>query len=436
MITKNILKSILSLILKNQELICDALRQDMGRSSVESHISELVVVKEELKYFIKNIKKLEAPRKVPTPFQLQPGKSYIKNEPYGTVLIISPWNFPFHLGLVPAIGALAAGNRVIIKTSPHAHQSSRLLSRIINEELNSELIRVEEGGNEKVHELLQKKIDFIFYTGSEKNGREIYQMAAQKMIPIVMELGGQNPLIFHKDGYLKAIERIVWGKLLNAGQTCLSPNHIFVHESIKDAFVDEYIRKVFAFYGQDTLQNGDYPQIINEANFNRLSRIIEENRKYLTYGGETDITSLKIAPALLELDFNTARESSLLTAEIFGPILPVISYRDEKEVIDLIASQASPLALYLFSSDKKLLRELSNETHSGSICVNDCLVQGSNPNFPFGGVHQSGIGKYHGYYSFQTFSHPKNILIRSKKWGLIPRFPPYSKAIFNIYKYI
>ena len=431
-----LLKDILKLIRQKSDSISGEIFKDMGRSSIETHISEIVVIKEELKYFIKNLKKISKPKRVLTPFQLQPGKSYIKNEPYGTVLIIAPWNFPFHLSLVPAIGALAAGNKVIIKTSPQAPNSSRLLFKMFNEDLKSDFIRIEEGGAEKVLALLEEKIDFIFFTGSEKNGRKIYELAAKKMIPIIMELSGQNPLIFHSDGYLKALNRIVWGKLLNAGQTCLSPNHLFVHHTKKEALIQSFSDVVKEFYGGQVLESNDYPKIINKNEFDRLVEIIDKNTENLILGGESNAGSLKIEPTLIEIKIEDAKDSSLLNSEIFGPILPIISYNDINDVIHIINKNSAPLSIYIFSSDKELIDQITNETISGSICVNDCLVQGSNPHFPFGGVQNSGIGKYHAIHSFDAFSNPKSILIRSKKFSLIPRFPPFSKKIFKIYDHL
>ncbi len=433
---KIIIKQIYRLIKKNEVEILEVLFKEFSRNVIESKISEIVVINEEIKSVLKNLKKWSKLKRVPTPFQLQPGKSYIKREPYGTVLIISPWNFPFHLSLVPAIGALAAGNKVIIKTSPLAPNSSRLLHKMFNEELQSDLIRVEEGGKEKVLAILEEKIDFIFFTGSEKNGREIYQLAAERMIPIIMELSGQNPLIFHSDGYLKALNRIVWGKLLNAGQTCLSPNHLFVHHTKKEALIQSFRDVLNEFYGEQILENTDYPKIINTGEFERLVEIIHENRESLILGGKSNIDSLKIEPTLIDVKIESAKDSSLLNTEIFGPILPIISYDNINEVIQLINENSAPLSIYIFSSDKELINQVANQTISGSICVNDCLVQGSNPHFPFGGVQNSGIGKYHGIHSFNAFSNPKSILIRSKKFSLIPRFPPFSKKIFKIYDHM
>lgn len=433
---KDLLKRLLILIKDNSTRITEGIFNDMGRSPIETHISEIVVVKEELKYFIKNIKKLCRPKKVSTPFQLLPGKSYIKYEPFGTVVVISPWNFPFHLSLVPAIGAFAAGNKVLIKTSPKAPKSSSLLKDIINNQLNSEWIRVVEGDEATAKDLIEKEADFVFFTGSERSGREVYKLAAEKFIPVVMELGGQNPLIFHADGSLKTINRLVWGKLLNAGQTCLSPNHAFVHHSVKDAFINSFKDTVHEFYGEDILMNDDYPKIIDADDFKKLNLLIEKNRNSIISGGKSNAEKLKIEPTLIEVSNMEVVSSELLKSEIFGPILPVVFYSEIDEIIKQINQNTPPLSTYIFSSDKKLIHKIEAETTSGSICVNDCLVQGSNPHFPFGGVKNSGIGQYHSEYSFKAFSNPKSVLIRSKKLSLIPRFPPFSKKIFKIYDHI
>lgn len=433
---KEIIKELLFLMKKNSFEITSVLTNELNRAPIETHISEIVVVKEELKYFIKNVKKLCRAKRVPTPFQLLPGKSYIKYEPFGTVVVISPWNFPFHLSLVPAVGALAAGNKVLIKTSPKAPLSSLLLKDIINNQLDSEWIRVVEGDDTTARDLIEKEADFVFFTGSEKSGHEVYKLAAEKFIPVIMELGGQNPLIFHADGSIKTMNRLVWGKLLNAGQTCLSPNHAFVHHSVKEEFIKSFKNTVHEFYGNALFSNEDYPKIIDSKDFNKLNTLIEKNKNAIIVGGKSNAEKLKIEPTLIEVNSTDAKSSELLNNEIFGPILPVIFYSEMDEVIKQINYNKPPLCIYIFSSDKKLISKIEEETTSGAICVNDCLVQGSNPNFPFGGVQNSGIGKYHGIHSFNTFSNPKNVLIRSKKISLIPRFPPFNKKIFKVYDYL
>ena len=439
MVTKRLelLKSISKLVQLNGDEISRVCYLDFGRSEVETQISELIVIKEELKLCISNISGWAKPKKVRTPFQLQPGSSYIQYEPYGTVLVIAPWNFPFHLSLVPAIGALAAGNKVIIKTSPLAPNSSRLLNKIINHDLHSDYISVEEGDDSKVEEILQRQsIDFVFFTGSTRNGQQLYPLVAKYMLPIVMELGGQNPLIFHEDGNLNAVNRIVWGKLLNAGQACLAPNHIFVHNSLKGVFVPKIVETILGFYGTDSLSSSDLASILNKQKFDRLVNLLEPNSLYLTHGGRYDVERLKIEPSVFEIPFSEINRNTLINDEIFGPVFSVVYYDKIDDVLSFTASSPSPLAVYLFTSQKAIIKKVEFSIKSGSLCVNDCLVQGANANFPFGGVGSSGIGKYHGYHSFKTFSNAKNVLIRSSRFNLIPRFPPYASRIFKIFKYV
>jgi aldehyde dehydrogenase (NAD+) len=424
------------LIKSHEPQIAVCLKNELGRHSVESYISEIIVIKEEIKFALSNIKKWHTPQKVITPFQLQPAQSYIHYEPYGTVLIVAPWNFPFHLSLVPAIGALAAGNKVIIKTSPRAPESSRLIFEIINNKLNSDLLKVVEGGSETVAELIAKDTDFIFFTGSAKHGKEVYKLAAGKMLPVVMELGGQNPLIFHNDGFLKAVDRIVWGKLLNAGQTCLAPNHVFIHHSVKDDFLKEFKKQVGVFFGNNVLDNDDYPRLIDSDKFFEIDEIISKNKDRIVCGGKSDEIKLKIEPTLLDFNIDEINRLGVIENEIFGPVLPMITYQNIDDVMKIISASQSPLAIYAYTSDSKLIDNLTQKTKSGSVCINDCLVHGANPYFPFGGVRQSGIGKYHGKHSFLTFSNAKSVLTRSKRFSLIPRFPPYSKRIFEIFKFI
>jgi len=434
---KKILNKLNKLLISNELIISEVLLDELGRHQTETLISEIIVIKEELKLSIANISTWDKPKKVSTPFQLLPAKSYIKYEPFGTVLIIAPWNFPFHLSIVPAIGAVAAGNKVIIKTSPLAPKSSTLLKKIINEELNSEFIQVIEGNENILEEIINhQKIDFIFFTGSPSNGKKVYQVAAKYMLPIVMELGGQNPLIFHKDGNLNAVKRIAWGKLLNAGQACLAPNHFFIHISLKDVFVNKLIRVINDFFGENPIERSDLTNILNMEKFQRITDLMDENNSYLIYGGKKSADKLKIEPTIYEIPLSELDSNSLIINEVFGPLFPIVYYENLDDVIEKINQMSSPLSIYVFSESNNILKQVENNTKSGSICVNDCLVQGANPNFPFGGVGNSGIGKYHGYNSFTTFSNPKNVLVRSSKFSLIPRFPPYSKKIFNIFKFL
>jgi len=422
----------LELVRSRQDEICHAALADMGRSEVETHISEIVVIKEELKLFIRNLRRWARPQRVSTPIQLFPAKSYLMREPFGKVLVIAPWNFPFHLSLVPAIGALAAGNTVVIKPSPHAPACAALLAKLINEELRSERIWVLPADEASVQDTVRNGVQFIFFTGSPAHGREVNKLAAEYMIPAVMELGGQNPLIYHGDADEALVKRIVWGKFLNAGQTCLSPNHVFVHESKREAFLRSFRNATDEMYGADALTSEKYASIINERQYRRLEELLERHSGRIISGGMKDGARQRIAPALAEVPLQEAKTSELVQNEIFGPICPVIFYKDVNDVLDIV-KQHSPLVVYLFSRDKNLRKRLSSTTTSGAVCVNDCLVHGANPNFPFGGTHGSGIGKYHGKYSFLIFSNTKGVLVRSRL-DLMPRFFKKASRILFILK--
>ena len=407
----------------NLELILDTLEQDLGRHPTESMMAEIVVIKEELKLFKRNLKKWLKPKKVPTPLQLLHSSSEIQLNPLGRVLIISPWNYPFHLSLVPAIGAIAAGNSVVIKPSELAPNSSHLLAKIINEEVKSPLIKVQEGGKEIVEKLLEEKFDKVFFTGSEEKGKLVYAAAAKQLTPVTLELGGKNPLIVDKTIDLSLVRRIVWGKFLNAGQTCLAPDYALVHQDIFDDFVKAVVCQIKQFYGNTPVDSSSLTRIINTPHFKRLLSVMDDNKLELIHGGTSDEKTLKIAPTLLKLDML----DFTLDEEIFGPILPIITYRKVDEIITFIEKYPTPLVTYVFSSTKATIDFIKEQIHCGAVSINDCLMHGANPNLPFGGIGSSGIGKYHGLHSLLCFSNQKTVFKKSRFFEISLKFPPYTK---------
>ena len=401
-----------------------ALNKDLGRHAAESCIAETVVIQEEIKLFRKNLRRWLKPKKASTPISLFPSTSKIQLDPLGKVLIISPWNFPFHLSLVPAIGAIAAGNSVTIKPSEFAPHSSKLLAKIINEEIKSPFLKVVEGGIKDVKKLLTLKFDKIFFTGSVEKGKSVYKAAAKHLTPVTLELGGKNPLIVDKSANLKLIKRIVWGKFLNAGQTCLAPDYALVHKDILDSFTQQFTLQLKAFYGSKPLESDSLASIVNKLHFKRLNQILIDKSTQIIAGGSVNEQTLKIAPTLLK--FNISEFD--LEDEIFGPILPIISYQDDIEVLNFVKRYPNPLVSYAFTSRKSFIHILSSQSRTGAISFNDCLMHGANPNLPFGGVGSSGIGKYHGYHSLLSFSNQKTIF-KKNAWGDIKlKFPPYTKS--------
>jgi aldehyde dehydrogenase (NAD+) len=395
-----------SIIQASQSDIYSALEKDLGKCQLESYMTEVGLTINEIDFMIKNIKRLSKYKRVKTPVMFFGGSSFIAPEPYGTVLIIGPWNYPFQLVMIPLVGAIAAGNCAVVKPSELSPNVSNVITKIINENFDKEYIISVEGGVDTSEQLLSQKFDYIFYTGSTTVGRIVMEAATKNLTPVTLELGGKSPCIVDKETNLDiAAKRIAWGKLINCGQTCVAPDYLFVHKEIKDKLIERIISSVNEFYGSNPINNEQYSKIINERHFNRLMSLI--NDQNIIYGGQHDIGKLKISPTII---YPVTNDSKIMQDEIFGPFLPILEYDNLNEVIDFINDRPKPLALYFFSNNKSNVKQIITNTSSGGVCINDTINHITNAYLPFGGVGDSGIGNYHGIATFDTFSHKKSIL--------------------------
>ena len=424
---KEMLIMLKKLIKNNEQEILEAVKKDLHKSEFESYLSEIAMVYEEINLHIKNIKKWSKRKRTRSSFMFFPSKNYIEKEPYGTVLIIGPFNYPFQLVILPLIGAIAAGNTAVIKPSEHAVNTSKLVEKLINENFNEEYIKVvgADEGKKCVEELLEQEFDYIFFTGSIKVGKIIMEKASKKLIPVTLELGGKSPCIIDKDADLeKAAKRIVWGKLLNSGQTCVAPDYLFIQEEVKEKFLRLIVKEFHLQYGESIIESEDYPRIISKREIQRLSKYLNEGHIY--YGGNYDEETLYFEPTILT---NIREDASVLKEEIFGPIFPVMTFNNLDQVIKYINKRDKPLALYYFSEDKNNIKRVIKETSSGGVTINDTILHVGTTNIPFGGVGTSGIGAYHGKKSFDTFTHEKGIVERGTFIEFSFRFAPFKNKI-------
>lgn len=422
---KESLARLLSTIEMMEGEILDALKEDLNKSPFEAYATEVGLVKEEIRYLRRKLRGLSRPKRVRTPLAHFPSKSRVYQEPYGSVLIISPWNYPFQLSLIPLIGAIAAGNTVILKPSAYARATSSLLERLLRSCFSTEHVAVVQGGREVNQDLLSLRFDHIFFTGSTAVGRVVMRSAAEHLIPVTLELGGKSPCIVDESAdIVLAARRIMWGKLLNAGQTCVAPDYILCHESKVKQLLACLKSAAEGFFSPSPLENPDYPKIINERQFERLSSILERSQVY--YGGKTDSDRLLISPALI---YPASWESESMQDELFGPLLPILTYSDLDEVIETLQVRNKPLALYLFTTSGSVKKRVLGSLGFGGGCVNDTVVHLATSKMPFGGVGHSGMGSYHGKESFRTFSHQKSILEKSRLIDVPLRYAPYSKGL-------
>ena len=427
------LKALKSVLLKYEQDICEALYADFKKPFFESELTEFIIVMMELNRVLKNLNKWTKPEKVYSGILNFPSRSEIRFEPYGTILIIAPWNYPFQLIMSPLIATIAAGNTATLKPSELTPNTSQLIQKIISEVFNSDYIAVVEGGIEQSQKLLSLKWDYIFFTGSPKVGKIVYEAAAKNLTPVTLELGGKNACIVDDSVPLQlAARRIIWGKFVNAGQTCIAPDYLIVKNSIKDAFVNYLKKELKKAYGDNPQNSSDYPRIINKANFKRLTKLIEGHKIIL--GGEDEENELYLAPTLLDLahlNSKTEREKlpEVMNEEIFGPILPLVTFNKEEEIGEWISKFDKPLALYVFAKNKSLINTILTEYSFGGGAVNDVIVQFTNHRLPFGGVGKSGIGAYHGHTSFKTFSHKKSVVSRATWLDLPMRYAPYTQKL-------
>ena len=415
------LKNFKQAILQHQTDIAQALLVDLNRAEVETYATEILLILGEIDYAIKNLKKWMQPEKLATNLQQFPASARIYPEPLGIALIIGPWNYPFQLTLSPLVGAIAAGNCVIIKPSELASNCSKVIAEIITKSFAEEYITVVEGGVETSQQLLALKFDHIFFTGGTAIGKIVMEAAAKHLTPVTLELGGKSPCIVDVDIKIECTaQRIVWGKFLNAGQTCVAPDYLLVNKNIKPQLLTAIQKSIKEFYGDNPAKSLDYGRIINQKHFDRLIQFLQDGN--ICIGGESNKNECYIAPTVID---NITLTSAVMQSEIFGPILPIIEYTDINEAITIINSQPKPLAIYLFSQNKQLQQRILQNTSSGGVCINDTVMQAAASGLPFGGVGDSGIGRYHGKTSFETFSHYKTVLQRSFLFDIKLRYAPY-----------
>lgn len=416
----------LKLLYKNIKLmsvdIYDALKKDLNKSETETYMVEIGMVLNEISYMIKHIRSFSRPKRVATPLAQFHSKSYKMPCAYGMVLIISPWNYPFMLALEPMVDAIAAGNSVIVKPSEISPNVSDVIAKLISKTFDKGHVDTVLGGVEECTFLLDQDFDYIFYTGSTRVGEIVMKKAAEHFTPVTLEMGGKSPCIVDETANIPlAAKRIVFGKFLNAGQTCVAPDYILCDKKIKDKLIDELERQIVLQYTVDPIKNDAYPKMINKKQFDAMSKFITDEN--LIFGGKKDEESLKIEPTLL----NSTFDNDVMQIEIFGPILPIITFDDIDEAIAKINSLSKPLALYIFSSSKTNQNKVLNRCQFGGGCINDTIIHIATPNLGFGGLKQSGIGAYHGKIGFDTFTHYKSI-VDKKTWLDLPmRYQPYNK---------
>ena len=422
---KMYLEKLKEVLLKNEELLYDSIYKDFGKSKFDTFTTEISFVLKDINYFLKNLNSLAKPKKVRTNLANQLGSSKIYPEPLGCTLVIGAWNYPYQLSLSPVVAALAAGNTCILKPSEIAENTMKAMAKIINENFPKDYFYVAEGGIEETTEILKLKFDKIFFTGSPKVGQIIYEAAAKHLTPVTLELGGKSPAIVTSSANFEvAAKRIVWGKFLNAGQTCVAPDYILVDEKVKDSFLDSlqsYIQK-FNYHSESE----NYTQIINQRNFDRLVNLIDQEKVF--FGGKTDAAKRYIEPTIMH---DVTWNDKVMQEEIFGPILPVLTFKNFNEALLQIAAYEKPLSAYLFSDNSEEKEEFTTKISFGGGCINDVVMHLSNDYLPFGGVGNSGIGNYHGKYGFDAFSHQKAVLDRAT-WGEPDlKYPPYNDKKLN-----
>ena len=424
------LRSLYRGIKRFEPQILEALRSDLGKSAEESYMSEIGMCLTEIRHTARHLREWSRPQRVPTPLMHFPGSSRIIREPRGVCLIIAPWNYPFLLAVGPMISAIAAGNCVTLKPSEYAPATAAVLEKMLDVCFEERFCRTVTGGAEVSAAETARPYDMIFFTGSTAVGRKVMAVAAQNLTPVVLELGGKSPCIVDETADLPvAAARIIWGKCLNSGQTCVAPDYVLVARSRKDALIREMQKAICRFYGEDPCENSAYPRIVNERHFDRLAAMLPEDS---AVGGRVDRESLKIEPTLIETTLND--QSPLMTEEIFGPLLPIVPYDNIHEALGYILSRPRPLALYLFSRNRKLQRRVVETIPFGGGCINDTISHITTPYLPFGGTGDSGMGAYHGRCGYETFTHAKSILSKPFRPDLPVRYPPLTGKLDLLHK--
>jgi aldehyde dehydrogenase (NAD+) len=421
------LRQLKKMLLDKREVFAQALKADHHRHPFETWVAETGLCVRDIDYTLKHLKDWMRPERVSTPMICQPGRSRIHREPYGVVLVIAPWNYPLQLAMIPVVGALAAGNTVFVKPSEVAPHTSQALAQAIEEYLDPQAVNVIEGGVETSTVLLEENFDYIMYTGSGDVGKIVMSAAAKHLTPVTLELGGKSPCVVDRKVDLKvAARRIIQGKFTNSGQTCIAPDYLLIHQDIFDDCVQALGQTIKEFYGQDPKQSDDYSRVISAKHYARLKALLGDGK--VVCGGDTDPATNYIAPTLIK---DVKEDSDLLHEEIFGPILPLIPIRNLDEAIATINARPKPLALYLFSKDKKAAQRMIQETSAGSFTFNDAVLNYLVPELPFGGTGASGLGAYHGRHSFETFSHAKAVMLRPTFADAALRYPPFNSKKFK-----
>ena len=415
------LRKLKSCIQKHEVQINEAIRKDLGKSGFESYMCETGLVLSEISYMLKHVRKFSREKTVWTPLAQFHARSFQKPSPYGVVLIMSPWNYPFLLTIDPLVDAIAAGNTAVIKPSAYSPNTSQLIQEMLGECFSPDYVAIVTGGREENTCLLQEHFDYIFFTGSQRVGKEVMRHAADHLTPLTLELGGKSPCIVEKSANLKlAAKRIVFGKYLNCGQTCVAPDYIYCDPVIKDALIQELKKQITLQFGKHPLVNPNYGKMINEKHFQRVCGLMDTEK--LVHGGDNNTDTLQIEPSILD---NVTFEDAVMQEEIFGPVLPVLTYESLDQAIDKINSMAHPLALYLFTNDKSIARKVMSRCGFGGACINDTIIHLATSEMGFGGFGESGMGSYHGKEGFRTFSHYKSI-VDKKIWLDLPmRYQPY-----------
>ena len=419
---KNALRKLKAVLQSNERMLHDAIYADFGKSEFDNYATELGILYKDINYYISKIGSLSAPQRVRTNLANLPGSSYIYQDPYGCTLVIGAWNYPYQLSIGPAIAAIAAGNTCIIKPSELPENTMKVMASLINENFPPEYLHVVTGGVDETTQLLQEKFDKIFFTGSTRVGKIVYEAAAKNLTPVTLELGGKSPVIITKSANLEvAAKRIVWGKFLNGGQTCIAPDYLLIDESIKEKFIALLLEKIKESNYSDGAPH--FTRIINKRNFDRLKNMIDTSK--VIYGGSSNENTLHIEPTVMT---GVTWDDNVMQEEIFGPLLPIISFKKFSEAIETILEKDKPLSAYLFSNDANEKDQFTTKISFGGGCINDVIMHIANEHLPFGGVGNSGIGNYHGKHGFQCFSHQKSIL-KKPTWGEPNlKYPPYTAS--------
>jgi aldehyde dehydrogenase (NAD+) len=426
-----ILKKLRSLILLHEQDIVNALWEDFHKPEFEVIATESRFVIKELNIAIRNLRKWSRPKRVYTPIVHFLAQSLVIPQPYGQVLVLSPWNFPFQLAFMPLVGAIAAGNCVILKVSSQVPFIANVIQMILSQ-LPVELVALIQGDHTTNDYLLDQKFDYIFFTGSPGVGKHVMKKASENLIPVSLELGGKNPCVVAADARLDyAAKRIAWGKFLNSGQTCVCPDYLLIDKKVKDKFLDLITKEIKSFYGDNPEKSDDFARVISSGNVSRLAGLIKSGE--IVTGGVTDHKSRYVAPTIIK---DVKPGDPIMQEEIFGPVLPVIDFENFDDVYPIIEQNPKPLSTYIFTCDKKLVREFLRKTRSGNASVNDTVLQIASPFLPYGGVGSSGMGRYHGKYSFDTFSNKRSVLVKSNLIDVWLRYPPYSKFKTRIVSFL